>query len=74
MKILLALLLIWCALTIQLGVDNKVLNEDADFQLQRRAYVVYTSTLRGCTEGGGMTYEQCKDLAYNEKQSYLKGN
>lgn len=74
MKTLFALLLIWCALTIQLGVDNALYQDDSDFQLQRRAYIVYTSTLRGCTESGGMTYEQCRNMAYNEKESYLKGN
>lgn len=72
MKTLFALLLIWCILTIQLGMDNAVYQETADFELQHRAFIVYTSTLRGCMESGGMTYDQCKNMAYNEKGLYLE--
>jgi hypothetical protein len=79
-KILFSLTLIWLVLTVNLAISNHLFQEDADFQLQRRALIVYSRTLAGCMMGSfnvnpnyafTPTYIFCKTLAFSEKALYL---
>lgn len=75
MKILLVLLLIWCSFTILLGLDNVHLQEAAEDNLQRRAFIVYYHTFAGCLFGSTdwvANYPKCSEFAYEQKKAYLK--
>ncbi len=80
-KALLTLLIIRCALTVNLAIGNHMFLMDSEDQLQRRAFLVFSRTLSGCMMGAfyanekfsfTLTYEQCKDLAFREKAAYIK--
>ena len=80
-KLLFGLTIIWLALTINLAVRNHLFQLDAEDQLQRRAFIVYSKTLTGCIIGSlNITpnypfepmYGFCRNLAFSEKAYYLE--
>lgn len=79
-KLLFTLTIVWCALTINLAISNYLYIEDAEFQADRRAFLVYSRTLSGCMVGayyGNSNYDftpmyiRCLNLAQGEKAAYI---
>lgn len=80
MKLLFTLIIIWLAVTLQLAISTHLYQEDAEAELDRRAFLVYSRTLSGCMIGAYYSnykfnftsiYTQCRNLAYREKAAYI---
>lgn len=81
MKFLIVLLLIWCALTVNLALENLRIKEDNIDQINRRALLLFIGLKEGCMTGAyfanfnfhfTFVYSQCLNMAYEEKALYLK--
>lgn len=80
MKILIILLLLWLGITFQSAFNIVHLQEEVDFQFQRRALITFRSTLDGCMTGAYYEndkvnlvamYRRCLELAYRQKHQYI---
>jgi hypothetical protein len=77
--LLVTLLLIWCAITVELGLQNLDFQDRSQMDLQHRAFIVYYHTFAGCLWGLEIAgkkwfteYDACRTLAFKEKEAYLK--
>lgn len=82
-KYLAGLLGIWVAATFWVSFDDLKLKNEAKDELERRAFLVYSRIFAGCMLGADYTnanypflktYAWCRELAYHEKDIYLKAS